>query len=89
VEDQRHSLVVSRSALVTAESGTAGAGAHSPRCAPAWSPDGRLIAFVSNHEVDADGTSEYQVYTVRADGTGLARRTFDDSEKQNPSWIRY
>jgi Tol biopolymer transport system component/uncharacterized protein YjdB len=59
-----------------------------PQHAPAWSPDGRLVAFVSNHEIDADGTYENQVYTVRADGTGLARRTFDDTEKQNPSWIR-
>ena len=53
--------------------------------APAWSPDGQLIAFVSNHEIDPDGY-EYQVYTVRPDGTELVRRTYDNTEKQRPGW---
>jgi hypothetical protein len=29
-----------------------------------------------------------RIYTVRADGAGLARRTFDGTEKQNPAWVR-
>jgi len=49
----------------------------------AWSPDGRLIAFVSKHE---NGTS-YQVYTVWADGTRLVKRTFDSTDKSRPNWL--
>jgi Tol biopolymer transport system component len=55
--------------------------------APAWSPDGSLIAFVSSHQIDPDGYGK-QIYTVRADGSGLRRRTFDNAEKGNPGWIR-
>ena len=55
--------------------------------APAWSPDGSLIAFVSSHEIDPDGYAK-QIYTVRPDGSGLRRRTFDRTEKGNPTWIR-
>jgi Tol biopolymer transport system component len=58
-----------------------------PQGAPAWSPDGTLIAFVSNHEFDPDGYAN-QIYTVRPDGTGLRRRTFDKTDKGNPTWIR-
>jgi dipeptidyl aminopeptidase/acylaminoacyl peptidase len=55
--------------------------------APAWSPDGRFIAFVSGHEIDPDGYNK-QIYTVRPDGSGLRRRTFDRTDKSNPTWIR-
>lgn len=59
-----------------------------PQWAPAWSPDGELIAFVSKHESYGTGNGTYQIYTVWADGTRLARRTWDASEKQNPAWMR-
>jgi Tol biopolymer transport system component len=57
---------------------------------PAWSPDGRLIAFASTRA--ADGNPE--IYVARPDGTGLQRLTHtagdahvlgDDSM---PSWSR-
>lgn len=54
--------------------------------APAWSPDGSLIAFVSSHEIDPNGYGK-QIYTVRPDGSGLRRRTFDSTDKGNPAWI--
>ena len=54
---------------------------------PAWSPDGSLIAFVSSHEIDPDGYGK-QIYTVQPDGTRLRRRTFDHTDKGNPTWIR-
>ena len=48
----------------------AGAGAVAvPDDAPAWSPDGRKITFVS----DRDGT--YEVYVMNADGSGQRRLT--------------
>lgn len=55
--------------------------------APSWSPDGSVIAFVSSHQIDPDGYGK-QIYTVRPDGSGLRRRTFDQAEKGNPTWIR-
>jgi Tol biopolymer transport system component len=54
---------------------------------PAWSPDGKLIAFTSSHETASGGTAPDQVYTVWADGTKLARRTFDTGAKANPKWL--
>lgn len=54
---------------------------------PRWSPDGKLISFVSPHETYGSGTSVYQVYTVWADGTKLARRTFDAGSKARPVWL--
>jgi Tol biopolymer transport system component len=55
---------------------------------PAWAPDGKLIAFASSHEIVNNRWGDYQIYTVRADGTGIVRRTSDGTDKQNPAWIR-
>ena len=41
---------------------------------PAWSPDGRKIAFTS----DRDGNSE--IYVVNADGSGVERLTYSPVE---------
>jgi Tol biopolymer transport system component len=61
-----------------------GAALANGQFAPAWSPDGRMIAFASKH----DGEGRYQIYTVWADGSKLARRTFDATDKQRPSWAK-
>jgi dipeptidyl aminopeptidase/acylaminoacyl peptidase len=55
--------------------------------APEWSPDGSQIAFVSSHEIYPDSYWK-QIYTVRPNGSGLRRRTFDRPDKGNPTWIR-
>jgi len=52
-----------------------------PQFAPAWSPDGNLVAFTSRHTSD-----EYQIFTVWADGSRLAQRTFS-GEHSDPTWI--
>lgn len=54
---------------------------------PSWSPDGRLVAFTSTHETYGTGNLEYQVYTVWANGSKLARRTFDAGGKASPVWL--
>lgn len=54
--------------------------------APSWSPDGSLIAFASKHEPGIDGNYAYQLYTVSPTGTGLTRRTFSGTDKENPTW---
>jgi dipeptidyl aminopeptidase/acylaminoacyl peptidase len=47
---------------------------------PAWSPDGSLLAFAS------DRSGDYEIYTIRADGTHLRRLTHDPSDDRQPSW---
>lgn len=50
-------------------------------CFPAWSPDGRWIAFVSDRD-DPLG----EIYVVRADGSGLRRVTYNDRAEAQPAW---
>jgi len=42
-----------------------------------------MIAFTSRH----GGGENYQVWTVWADGTRLAQRTFDPSNHADPAWL--
>jgi len=53
---------------------------------PAWSPDGRYIAFSGT---TVAGVGLAQLYTMRADGTGVRRRTIDPSWGGGsvPAWI--
>jgi TolB protein len=51
-----------------------------PDSLPAWSPDGRRIAFVS----DRDGNAE--AYVVNSDGSGLRRLTRDPAFDQLGAW---
>jgi len=48
---------------------------------PAWSPDGKTIAFMSNLR---GGT--YQVYTIRVDGTHLEQVTTSPTDVIQPAW---
>jgi hypothetical protein len=50
--------------------------------APAWSPDGKRIAFVS----DRDGRDE--LFVMRADGTDVARITHGQVDIDTPTWTR-
>ncbi|MDF2179091.1 hypothetical protein P2G88_12595 [Aliiglaciecola sp. CAU 1673] len=50
---------------------------------PKWSPDGRLIAFLSKHQ----GGEREQIWTIRADGTGLVQRTNETLFLSDPNWI--
>jgi Tol biopolymer transport system component len=57
---------------------------HSPDTTewdPAWSPDGRQIAFSS----DMDGDF-LEIYLMNADGSGVARLTHSPGQDTDPSW---
>ena len=47
---------------------------------PAWSTDGKWIAFASNHE------GNYDIYRVRPDGSELTRITSSPEQELSVSW---
>jgi Tol biopolymer transport system component len=49
---------------------------------PAWSPQGDLIAFSSNHE-----GADFEIYTMNADGGNVVRRTTNGVNDLRPAWL--
>jgi TolB protein len=47
---------------------------------PAWSPDGRMIAFYS------DRSGNFEVYVMATDGSGVTKLTDDPDFDGFPSW---
>jgi TolB protein len=47
---------------------------------PAWSPDGRLIAFISTR------LGSQAIYLMNADGTNPRRLSHDSVEDSDPAW---
>jgi Tol biopolymer transport system component len=50
---------------------------------PAWSPDGRRLAFMGQ---TPEGSENYEIYVVGADGTGLRRLTDSPGPDGWPAW---
>jgi TolB protein len=53
---------------------------------PAWSPDGRLIAFASNRANVEFGA--FDIYVANADGSNPVRVTFGDGQQGTGSWTK-
>ncbi len=53
---------------------------------PAWSPDGREIAFVANREPDRDDNFRSDIWVVPAAGGEARRLTGADGEAGAPAW---
>jgi Tol biopolymer transport system component len=47
---------------------------------PAWSPDGKRIAFQSNRD------GKYHIYVIDADGGNVRQLTSGDSDNRHPAW---
>jgi Tol biopolymer transport system component len=47
---------------------------------PAWSPDGKSIAFQSNRD------GPYHIYVMNTDGTNLRQLTNGDNDDRHPNW---
>ena len=51
-----------------------------------WSPDGKEILFVSNHEPNADEFFNYDVFTLRVADASIRRLTATESCEYTPLW---
>jgi dipeptidyl aminopeptidase/acylaminoacyl peptidase len=55
--------------------------------APAWSPDGRWLAYCANDSPDADLEDAADLWIIRTDGTGAPRRlTRPPGQVETPAW---
>jgi Tol biopolymer transport system component len=53
----------------------------------AWSPDGQWLAYTGMSDDNGDGVGEnYDIYIMRADGSGATRLTTSPDQEDSPVW---
>lgn len=62
------------------------ASSFSDAATPSWSPDGKTIAFVSNHDHTNLRMGALEIYRVSADDKRLRRLTFNQTDDSVPVW---
>jgi Tol biopolymer transport system component len=53
---------------------------------PVWSPDGSRIVFASARDHTGDGSDNFEVYVMEADGSAQTRLTENEELEGNPAW---
>jgi TolB protein len=53
---------------------------------PAWSPDGKQIAFMNSVEEGTENPDSFGLYVIGADGSGLRRLAEDEKLAALPAW---
>lgn len=53
---------------------------------PKWSPDGRYIVYASNQGKDSRGKNNYDIWMMKANGTGKTQLTTNGSWDDSPCW---
>ena len=54
---------------------------------PAWAPDGSVVAFASNrHVTSGDHAADFDIYSVRPDGSDVVQLTEDPGVADDPSF---
>jgi TolB protein len=53
---------------------------------PAWSPDGRLVAYASTGGAVKENERDNEIYVMRADGSDKRRLTHDRASSLTPAW---
>jgi Tol biopolymer transport system component len=54
---------------------------------PAWSPNGRMIAFTSTRDHEGDSVSQQEIYVMGADGSDQRRLTENSLADFAPEWF--
>ena len=53
---------------------------------PAWSPDGKHIAFCSDRDRTGDTDLNTEIYRMQADGSNQVRLTNNPAQDMSPNW---
>lgn len=53
---------------------------------PVWSPDRSRIVFTSTRDHEGDGSDNFEIYVMEADGSAQTRLTANEALEGNPVW---
>jgi len=80
------SVLVCAVVVACGETRAPGAAATGSDTHPAWAPDGRSIAFISNRDGVPDRAINFEVYVAGIDGTPERRLTVNDAFDADLAW---